>query len=159
MDRPPTVRADIVQWSHQIDRLTLEADHGRLVLRSTHPLVLTAVQRHRTLGAFITRQLDAVTVELRPDAYPELLQTFDACRYPVMDHVPTGWQPAAAVSGDHPGRAALQEPGTARLQVLPGAYAVVPAGKVRALLRVGGGLHLHLKQRFEGAIDPGQSQV
>ena len=29
----------------------------------------------------------------------------------------------------------------------------------RALLRVGGGLHLHLKQRFEGAIDPGQSQV
>jgi hypothetical protein len=30
---------------------------------------------------------------------------------------------------------------------------------VRALLRVGGGLHLHLKQRFEGAIDPGKSQV
>src|SRR4029450_2266859 len=29
----------------------------------------------------------------------------------------------------------------------------------RALLRVGGGLHLHLKQRFEGAIDPGKSQV
>src|SRR4029453_16647117 len=25
-----------------------------------------------------------------------------------------------------------------------------------ALLRVGGGLHLHLKQRFEGAIDPGK---
>jgi hypothetical protein len=28
-----------------------------------------------------------------------------------------------------------------------------------ALLRVGGGLPLHLKQRFEGAIDPGKSQV
>ena len=28
-----------------------------------------------------------------------------------------------------------------------------------ALLRVGGGLHLHLKQSFEGAIDPGKSQV
>jgi hypothetical protein len=30
---------------------------------------------------------------------------------------------------------------------------------LRALLRVGGGLHLHLKQSFEGAIDPGKSQV
>jgi hypothetical protein len=30
---------------------------------------------------------------------------------------------------------------------------------IRALLRVGGGLHLHLKQCFEGAIDPGKSQV
>jgi hypothetical protein len=34
------------------------------------------------------------------------------------------------VSGDHPGRAALQEPGPARLEVLPDAYAVVPAGEV-----------------------------
>ena len=93
---PPTVRADITRWSHQIDRLSLEADHGRLVLRSTHPLALTAVQRHRTLGTFITNQLDAVTVALQPDAYPELIQTFDACGYPVLDRVPGGWQPEAA---------------------------------------------------------------
>jgi hypothetical protein len=110
MELPPNVRADIVQWSHQIDRLTLEVDHGRLMLRSTHPLVLTAVQRHRTLEAFIARQLDTVTVELRPDAYPELLQTFDACRYPVMDHVPTGWQPevAPALPAARPARPAVQ---------------------------------------------------
>ena len=50
MELPPTVRADITRWSHQIDRLTLEADQGRLLLRSPHPLVLTAVRRHRTLG-------------------------------------------------------------------------------------------------------------
>src|SRR5215470_6789205 len=93
---PPTVRADLTRWSRQIDRLTLEADQGRLVLRSTHPLALTAVQRHRTLGTFITRPLDAVTVELRPDAYPELVQTFEACGYPVLDRVPGGWQPEAA---------------------------------------------------------------
>jgi Helicase conserved C-terminal domain len=93
---PPTVRTDITRWSHQIDRLTLEADHGRLVLRSTHPLALTAVQRHRTLGTFITHHLDAVTVALQPDAaYPELIQTFDACGYPVLDRVPAGWQPEA----------------------------------------------------------------
>ena len=79
---PPQVRADLERWSRQIDRLSLEADHGRLVLRSTHPLALTAVQRHRTLGTFITHQLDAVTVALQPDAYPELIQTFDACGYP-----------------------------------------------------------------------------
>src|SRR5574341_2414349 len=96
MELPPTVRAEITRWSHQIDRLSLEADQGRLVLRSTHPLALTAVQRHRTLGTFITRQLDAVTVELRTDAYPELVQTFDACGYPVLDRVPGGWPPEAA---------------------------------------------------------------
>ena len=93
---PPHVRADITRWSHQIDRLTVEADQGRLVLRSAHPLALTAVQRHRTLGTFITHQLDGVTVALRPDAYPELVQTFDACGYPVLDRVPGGWQPEAA---------------------------------------------------------------
>jgi Helicase conserved C-terminal domain len=96
MELPPTVRADLTRWSRQIDRLTLEADQGRLVLRSTHPLALTAVQRHRTLGPFITRPRDAVTVELRPDAYPELVHTFDACGYPVLDRVPVGWQPEAA---------------------------------------------------------------
>src|SRR5262249_33300587 len=41
-----------------------------------------------------------------------------------------GAAPAAmAVSGDHSGRAALQEPSPAWLQVLPGACAVVPAGE------------------------------
>jgi hypothetical protein len=92
---PPHVRADLERWSRQIDRLTLEADQGRLLLRSTHPLALTAVQRHRTLGTFITHQLDAATAALRADAYPELVQTFDACGYPVLDHVPGGWTPDA----------------------------------------------------------------
>ena len=93
---PPQVRADLERWSRQIDRLTLEADQGRLVLRTTHPLVLTAVQRHCTLGTFIIHQCDATTVVLRPDAYPALVQTFDACGYPVLDRVPAGWQPEAA---------------------------------------------------------------
>jgi Helicase conserved C-terminal domain len=92
---PSHVRADLERWSRQIGRLTLEVDQGRLLLRSTHPLVLTAVRRHRTLGTFITHQLDAATVALRADAYPELIQTFDACGYPVLDHVPGGWTPDA----------------------------------------------------------------
>src|SRR6266849_367990 len=92
---PPHVRADLERWSRQIDRLTLEADQGRLLLRSTHPLALTAVQRHRTLGTFITHQLDAATAALRADAYPELVQTFDACGYPVLVHVPEGYTPDA----------------------------------------------------------------
>src|SRR5262245_50433199 len=92
---PPQVRADLERWSRQIDRLTVEADQGRLVLRSTHPLVLTAVQRHRTLGTFITHQLDVTSVVLRPDAYPALIRTFDACGYPILDRVPAGWQPEA----------------------------------------------------------------
>src|SRR5712691_2485161 len=95
VELPPTVCAEITRWSHQIDRLSLEADQGRLLLRSTHPLALTAVQRHRTLGTFITHQLDAATAALRADAYPELVQTFDACGYPVLDHVPGGWTPDA----------------------------------------------------------------
>jgi Helicase conserved C-terminal domain len=92
---PPHVRADLERWSRQIDRLTVEADQGRLLLRSPYPLALTAVRRHRTLGTFITHQLDATTVALRPDAYPELVQTFDACGHPVLDRVPVGWQPSA----------------------------------------------------------------
>lgn len=93
---PPQVRSDLERWSRQIDRLTVEADQGRLLLRSTHPLVLTAVQRHHTLGTFILHQLDATTVVLRPDTYPELVETFDACGYPVLDRVPAGWQLEAA---------------------------------------------------------------
>src|SRR5215831_14014374 len=94
---PSQVRADLERWSRQIDRLTMEADQGRLLLRSTHPLVLTAVQRHRTLGTFIIHQLDATTVALRPDTYPAVVPTFDACGYPVLDRVPApaGWQPEA----------------------------------------------------------------
>ena len=95
---PPHVRADLERWSRQIDRLTVEADQGRLLLRSPYPLALTAVRRHRTLGTFITHQLDATTVALRPDAYPELVQTFDACGHPVLDRVPVGWQPSAPSS-------------------------------------------------------------
>ena len=95
-DLPPNVRADIARWSRQIDRLTLEADQGRLLLRSANPLAITAVMRHRTLGAFVTRQFDATTVELRADAYPALVQTFDACRAPILDRVPTAWHPGVA---------------------------------------------------------------
>jgi hypothetical protein len=107
---PPQVRADLERWSRQIDRLTLEADQGRLLLRTTHPLVLTAVQRHRTLGTCIIHQLDATTVVLRPDTYPALVQTFDVCGYPVLDRVPEGWQPEAApvLPAANPGRPVVQ---------------------------------------------------
>jgi len=118
---PPRVRADIERWSRQIDRLTVEADHGRLLLRSPNPLVLTAVQRHRTLGAFITHQLDATTVTLRTDAYPELVHTFDACGYPVLDRVPTGWKLDAVP--------ALPEISPARAVVQPFPLPVPPGGR------------------------------
>lgn len=85
------MRADIELWSRQIDRLTLEADQGRLFLRSPNPLAITAVLRHRTLGAFVDHQVDATTVELRPDTSPEVVQTFDAHQYPVLDRVQEGW--------------------------------------------------------------------
>ena len=66
---PANVRADIERWSKQIDRLTLEADQGRLLLRSDNPLVITAVRSHRTLGAFVADQIDATTLELRADSW------------------------------------------------------------------------------------------
>lgn len=95
---PANVRADIERWSKQIDRLTLEADQGRLFLRSDNPLVITAVRSHRTLGAFVTHQVDATTLELRADTYPEVIQTFDACQYPVLDRVRQGWNTLAPPS-------------------------------------------------------------
>jgi hypothetical protein len=126
---PPQVRANLERRSRQIDRLTVEADQDRLLLRSPHPLVLTAVQRHRTLGTFITHQCDATTVALRPDAYPALLQTFDACGYPVLDRVPEGWQPEAtpvlpATNPVHPVVRPLQAPGRTRGGAAPAATAV-----------------------------------
>ncbi len=95
---PANVRADIERWSKQIDRLTLEADEGRLFLRSDNPLVITAVRSHRTLGAFIADQIDARTLELRAHTYPEVIQLFDACQYPVLDRVQEGWNTLAPPS-------------------------------------------------------------
>jgi hypothetical protein len=92
---PANVRADIERWSKQIDRLTLEADQGRLLLRSDNPLVITAVRSHRTLGAFVADQIDATTLELRAHTYPEVIQLFDACQYPVLDRVQEGWNTLA----------------------------------------------------------------
>jgi Helicase conserved C-terminal domain len=95
---PANVRADIERWSKQIDRLTLEADQGRLLLRSDNPLVITAVRSHRTLGAFIADQIDATTLELRAHTYPEVVRLFDACQYPVLDRVQEGWNTLALPS-------------------------------------------------------------
>ncbi|HEX9870226.1 MAG TPA: helicase-associated domain-containing protein [Candidatus Tectomicrobia bacterium] len=106
---PANVRADIERWSQQIERLTLEADQGRFFLRSDNPLVITAVRGHRTLSAFVTHQVDATTLELRADTYPEVVQAFDACHYPVLDRVQEGWNtiaPAAAASQGHDRRSA-----------------------------------------------------
>jgi Helicase conserved C-terminal domain len=95
---PANVRADIERWSKQIDRLTLEADQGQLFLRGDNPLVITAVRSHRTLGAFIADQVDATTLELRAHTYPEVVQLFDACQYPVLDRVQEGWNTLAPLS-------------------------------------------------------------
>jgi hypothetical protein len=95
---PTNVRADVERWSKQIDRLTLEADQGRLLLRSDNPLVITAVRSHRTLGAFVADQIDATTLELRAHTYPEVIQLFDACQYPFLDRVQEGWNTLAPPS-------------------------------------------------------------
>ena len=101
---PDKLHSDLTLWSQQIDRLWLEVDQGRLVLRSANPLVITAVVRHRTLRDLVSEQLGATTAELRAEAYPELVATFDACRYPVLDHVPSGWTPEAASAVSVPRR-------------------------------------------------------
>ena len=101
---PDKLHADLTLWSQQIDRLWLEVEQGRLVLRSANPLVITAVVRHRTLRDLVSEQLDATTAELRAGAYPELIATFDACRYPVLDHVPSGWTPGEASTVSVPRR-------------------------------------------------------
>jgi hypothetical protein len=93
---PASVRADIERWSQQIERLTLEADQGHLVLRSATPQVISAVRDHRILGTFVDRQVDTTTVALRADTYPELIQTFDAYYHLVLDRVPPGYSPGSS---------------------------------------------------------------
>jgi hypothetical protein len=84
---PASVRADLERWSQQIERLTLEADQGHLVLRSATPQAISAVRDHRILGTFVHHQVDATTLAVRADTYPELIQTFDAYYHPVLDRV------------------------------------------------------------------------
>lgn len=95
---PAKVRTEITRWSQQIDRLTLEVEQGRLLVRSPSPLAITAVRQHRWLKSLVARPINATTIELHGHAYPALMQTFDACRYPLMDRVPPGWQPGAGVA-------------------------------------------------------------
>jgi hypothetical protein len=88
---PANVRADIERWSKQIDRLTLEADQGRLFLRSDNPLVITAVRSHRTLGAFVADQIDATTN----------IRSWTGCRRGGT-RSPRHLPPPDAVTGDRP---------------------------------------------------------
>jgi hypothetical protein len=90
---PATLLADLERWSKKIDRLTLEADQGRLFLRSANPLAITAVLRHGKLGEFVKHQVDATTLELRAETYPDVVQTFDDCKHPVLDRVKEGETP------------------------------------------------------------------
>ena len=98
---PSKLRDDLTQWSAQIDRLRLETEGDRLILSGANPLVITAVMSHRTLGAFVAEPLDATRVELQAEAYPDLIATFDACGYPILDQTPTDWAPpGTALDGE-----------------------------------------------------------
>jgi hypothetical protein len=101
---PPKLREDLTRWSGQIDRLRLEVEGDRLILSSPNPLVITAVMSHRTLGPLVTKPIDRHRVELMAAAYPNLIATFDACDYPVLDQVPTDWVPLEPTSAPRPPR-------------------------------------------------------
>src|SRR4029434_8177431 len=72
--------------------------HGRTFPRSDTHIVITAVRSPRPLGAFVADQIDATTLELRAHTYPEVIQLFDACQYPVLDRVQEGWNTLAPPS-------------------------------------------------------------
>ena len=80
----------------QIDRLTLEADQGRLLLRrypSPRPYRGAAPS---TLGTFITPSTRCHHGRAAARHLSSSGETFDACGYPVLDCVPAGWQLEAA---------------------------------------------------------------
>jgi hypothetical protein len=89
-DIPADLLADVERWSRQIDRLRLETDQGRLVLRSHYPLLIPAMLRQRTLRRFIKRKIDTHTLELKAETEPDLIQAFDDAQYPILDqrHAP-----------------------------------------------------------------------
>jgi hypothetical protein len=107
---PPKLREDLTRWSGQIDRLRLEVEGDRLILSSPNPLVITAVTSHRTLGPLVVEPLDPMRVELQAGGYPDLIATFDACDYPVLDRVPTDWVPPGTASDRERSRARSQLP-------------------------------------------------
>jgi hypothetical protein len=87
---PANVLADIETWSKKIERLALVTKQGRLVLRGSNPLVITAVLRHSKLAEFVKQPIDATTLELKAEKYPEVVRIFDYYKYPVLDHVTRG---------------------------------------------------------------------
>ena len=86
-DIPAKLRADMVLWSTQIDRLQLQVEQGRLILRSHNQAAISAVLRHPSLQTFIAQQIDASSLELKIDTYPEVVATFDTAQQPVLDQV------------------------------------------------------------------------
>ncbi len=84
-DRPASLLADVELWSQQIDRLWLETDQGRLILRSQNPRLISAVLRQPTLRRFIKQKIDTHALELRAETETSLMQAFDDAQYPMLD--------------------------------------------------------------------------
>lgn len=84
---PAKLRADMVLWSTQIDRLRLQAEDGQLILRSHNPAAIADVLRRPSLQTFITHQIDASSLALNNNSYPEVVAAFDAAQQPVLDQV------------------------------------------------------------------------
>lgn len=82
---PASLLADVELWSQQIDRLWLETDQGRLVLRSHNSQLFPAIRRQRTLRPFIKQKIDANTLELQADTEADLIRAFDDAQYPMLD--------------------------------------------------------------------------
>ncbi len=120
-DIPDSLMADVELWSQQIDRLKLEIDQGRLVLRSNNPLLIPAVQRQHALRRFIKQKIDTHTLELQADMESDLMQAFDGAQYPILDQRRA--EPTASV----PRQAPLDEPSPGQHRTANGGQKRQPA--------------------------------
>jgi len=109
-DIPTNLLDDVELWSQQIDRLWLETNEGRLVLRSQNPRLISAILRQRMLRRFIKQKVDVNSLELRVDMEPDLMQAFDDAQYPILDRR----REANAVSAPHEARSAANPTGRRR---------------------------------------------
>ncbi len=98
---PDSLLADVALWSEQIDRLWLEMDQGRLVLRSNNQLLISAMLRQPTLSRFIKQKIDANSLELQVETDTDWMRAFDEAQYPMLDwrEQPAPTKPHETLSG------------------------------------------------------------
>ncbi|NWJ44563.1 MAG: DEAD/DEAH box helicase [Chloroflexi bacterium] len=82
---PGNIIVDIKDYISRYGRIKLEVDNGRMVLRSTDKLLITEVERSKSVSEYVWKRLDEHTIEIDPARRGFVKQALVAFGYPAED--------------------------------------------------------------------------